>query len=185
MTPPPAERRRWAALVRGVGGPTAMRMPDLRAALERAGLSGVTTLQVAGNVVVDPDGRRPEEIAALVNATVRDAFGHDLPVLVRTHEQLLDLAARNPYAGSHEGRWVLTMALDRAIDDVTAAAVAEAAARRSPADALTVDGREVFVRYEGGVATSRLQGTWIERRLGAVGTARNHNTIERLIALTA
>lgn len=176
---------RSVALIRGVGGPTAMRMPHLRAALEAVGLAGVTTLQVAGNVVVDPAGRTASDLAGLVRATIRDSFGHDLPVLVRDHAQLRDLAARNPYLGTQEGRWVLTMVLDRAPrPDAIEAAIA-AAAQIAPRDAMSVDADAVFLRYADGVGTSKLQSAWLERRLGVVGTARNANTIEKLIALTA
>ncbi|MHA7178639.1 hypothetical protein ACX80J_00835 [Arthrobacter sp. MDB2-24] len=48
-----------------------------------------------------------------------------------------------------------------------------------------VDGSEVFIRYASGVAGSKLQSTWFEKRLGVVGTARNANTVTKLILLTA
>lgn len=162
-----------------------MRMPALRETLHAAGLTDVATLQVAGNVVVDPGAHTPEGLAHVVRTAVLDSFGHDLPVLVRSHEELRALAERNPYLGTQESRWVLTMILDRIPDDDDVAAALDAAQGIAPEDAFTVDGRAVFLRYASGVGTSRLQGAWLERRLGVVGTARNANTIEKLIALTA
>ena len=185
MTDTASPGSRSVALVRGVGGPTAMRMPALREALAAAGLTDVATLQVAGNIVVDPAGRSDEELADLVRSTIRASFGHDLPVLVRSHEELRDLVARNPYLGTQEGRWVLTMVLDRVPDDDDVDAALETCAQIAPQDAFLVDGRAVFLRYAAGVGISKLQGAWLERRLRVVGTARNATTIEKLIALTA
>ena len=168
------------ALIRGVGGPTALRMPELRSALEDAGLTGVRTLQVAGNVVLDPGGRSAAACAELVRRTVHRSFGHDLPVIVRSHEELVDAERRNPFVGTQEGRWVLTVFLEapphlQQTPDPPAG---------SP-DQFAVDGSEVFVRYADGVGTSRLQAAWFEKRLGVVGTARNANTVARLVELTA
>ena len=75
-----------------------MKMPLLREVLASAGLGEVATLQVAGNVVLDDGGRSPDEIAGAIRDAVRAAFGHDLPVIVRSHAELADAHARNPFA---------------------------------------------------------------------------------------
>ncbi|MEV8241817.1 DUF1697 domain-containing protein [Microbacterium testaceum] len=169
---------RSVALIRGVGGPTAMKMPLLREVLASAGLGEVETLQVAGNVVLDDGGRSSDEIAGTVRDAVRSAFGHDLPVIVRSHTELADAHARNPFADASEGRWVQTVFLDAA--PVVALAVPDGI----PEEAV-LDGREVFVRYPEGIGGSKLQAGWFERRLGVTGTARNANTIAKLVALSA
>lgn len=168
------------ALLRGVGGPTALRMADLRSALADAGLAGVETLQVAGNVVFQDAGQPPSVCADIVRRAVRQRFGHDLPVMVRSHEQLVEAERRNPFFGTQEGRWVLTVFLDAAPHSNAALDPAVGAP-----DLFTVDGEEVFVRYAGGVAGSKLQAAWFEKQLGVVGTARNANTVAKLVQLTA
>lgn len=169
---------RSVALIRGVGGPTALKMAALREVLASAGLGGVETLQVAGNVVVDDAGRSPADIASVVREAVRGAFGFDLPVIVRTHAELAGSRARNPYAHAPEGRWVQTVFLD-----------ARPAARLELPDGVpeeaVLEGREVFVRYPEGIGGSKLQAGWFEKRLGVTGTARNANTVAKLIAMSA
>ncbi len=168
---------RTIALIRGVGGPTALKMPALREVLASAGLGEVVTLQVAGNVVLDDGGRSPDEVAETIRDAVRAAFGHDLPVLVRSHAELADAHARNPFAAA-EGRWVQTVFLDvtPTIELVVPDGIPEEA---------VLDGREVFVRYPEGIGGSKLQAGWFEKRLGVTGTARNANTIAKLIDLSA
>lgn len=170
---------RTVALIRGVGGPTAMKMAALREVLASAGLSEVETLQVAGNVVLDAGGRSPAEIAATVRDAVRGAFGFDLPVLVRSHAELADTVARNPFADAAEGRWVQTVFLESAPAEPTLTLP-----DGIPEEAV-LDGREVFVRYPEGIGGSKLQAGWFEKRLGATGTARNANTIAKLVAMSA
>jgi len=170
---------RTVALIRGVGGPTALRMPALREVLASEGLGAVETLQVAGNVVLDAAERTPDEIAATVREAVLAAFGFDLPVIVRSHAELADTVARNPFAGTPEGRWVQTVFLD-APPAVPTLTVPDGI----PEEAV-LDGREVFVRYPEGIGGSTLQAGWFEKRLGVTGTARNANTIAKLVALSA
>lgn len=171
--------RRTVALIRGVGGPTALKMPALREVLASAGLGEVATLQVAGNVVLDAAGRASDDIAQAIRGAVRGAFGFDLPVVVRTHEELVATVSRNPYADAAEGRWVQTVFLDRRPSSATLALP-----DGIPEEAV-LDGREVFVRYPDGIGGSKLQAGWFEKRLGVVGTARNANTVAKLIEMSA
>ena len=170
---------RTIALIRGVGGPTALKMPALREVLASAGLGEVDTLQVAGNVVLDGAGRAAHDVAQAIRDAVRGAFDFDLPVIVRTHAELVDSVTRNPYADAAEGRWVQTVFLDG-----RPASAALALPDGIPEEAV-LDGREVFVRYPEGIGGSKLQAGWFEKRLGVVGTARNANTIAKLIAMSA
>ena len=171
---------RIVALLRGVGGPTALKMPALREVLASVGLGEVETLQVAGNIVLDDGGRSPGEIAGVIRGAVRTAFGFDLPVIVRTHAELADARARNPFAGAAEGRWVQTVFLAEPPASGTEIVVPA----DYPEEAL-LDGREVFVRYPEGIGGSKLQAAWFEKRLGVTGTARNANTVAKLVALSA
>ena len=169
---------RTIALIRGVGGPTALKMPTLREVLASAGLGEVVRLQVAGTVVLDDGGRSPDEIAGTIRDAVRAAFGHDLPVIVRSHAELADSRTRNPFADAAEGRWVQTVFLDA--EPTVALEVPDGI----PEEAV-LDGREVYVRYPEGIGGSKLQAGWFEKRLGVTGTARNANTIGKLIDLSA
>jgi len=169
---------RFVAFIRGVGGPTALKMPALREVLASAGLGEVATLQVAGNIVLDEAGRAPDEAGRVIRDAVRKAFGFDLPVIVRTHAELADARARNPFADASEGRWVQTVFLD-------AAPVVSLQVPDGIPEQAVLDGREVFVRYPEGIGGSKLQASWFEKRLRVTGTARNANTVAKLVALSA
>src|SRR3954469_96067 len=82
---------RYVALLRGinVGKNKRIPMPGLRDALEAAGYTDVRTLLVSGNVVLTPpDERGADEVADDVSRVVRENWGHDVRVVVRTVDEL-------------------------------------------------------------------------------------------------
>jgi uncharacterized protein (DUF1697 family) len=55
---------------------------------------------------------------------------------------------------------------------------------RSPGDEFAVLGREIYLRLPNGLGRSKLTIDWFERGLGVRATARNWNTLRKLIELT-
>ena len=169
------------ALLRGVGGPTALKMAALREVAESTGLTGVRTLQVAGNVIFDVPADPMPEVADRLRSSMLAAFGNDLAVITRSHDALVDAIDRNPYLEDGEGRFVHTVFLDATPDG----SLPDLNPRRSPGDRFTIDGAEVFIHYGEGVASSKLSLPWFERGLLVTGTSRNANTVAKLADLTA
>ena len=91
-------RMRVAALLRGINiGPNKrIAMADLRAIVESLGHTDVETYLQSGNVVFTPK-RRAKDIAASLSAAIREATGHDVPVVVRTGAELARVVEANPY----------------------------------------------------------------------------------------
>ena len=54
---------------------------------------------------------------------------------------------------------------------------------RSPGDRFHLDGRELYLHLSNGAGRSKLTLGYIERRLGVRGTARNWNTVLKLLEL--
>lgn len=168
------------ALIRAVGGATAMKMAELRAALSDAGLVDVSTLQVAGNVVFDATASGSSDPGQLVRRTVLERFGHDLAVIVRSRDELVEAMDRHPYVESAPSSKVSIAFLAEAPTPELTAAVDH---DRSPGDSFAVDGREIFLCHPNGIGTSKLTLGWLERQLRVTGTARNINTVAKLIAM--
>ncbi len=84
---------RSVALLRGinVGGNRLIKMAALKVTFERLGLADVQTYIVSGNVVFSgkvTDGR--------LTAAIKEDFGHDVPVTLRTAAQLAAVVADAP-----------------------------------------------------------------------------------------
>ena len=170
------------ALLRGVNVGKAKRiaMPELRAALEQAGVTGVRTLLASGNVVLDDPGGEREAVAA-VQGVLRSSFGMDVDVVVRTSQQLAEVVASDPLAGvADDGSRRLTVFLSA---PPTAAAVRSLPPAEGFApETWVLQGRELHLWCPGGLRDSTLANQrW--SGLGVVGTARNWNTVLKLHAL--
>lgn len=176
--------RTWVALLRAVnlGGRRKVAMPVLREALAEAGFADVRTYVNSGNVVARSALTDPGEVAAEIRGVVAQRFDLDVPVVVRTGEQLDALLAWNPFpeAAADRPQLVgvvhLTAGPDPArLRDLLAADIAP--------DRVAARGLEVVVAYAdrttGGPAEAAL------RRLGTEGTARNWRTLRALADLAS
>lgn len=86
----------YIALLRGinVGGKHPIRMPDLADCFEELGEQDVRTYIQSGNVLFAHRGARPRE--ATFETAIRDRFGFEVPVLLRTREEIAATVAAAP-----------------------------------------------------------------------------------------
>src|SRR3712207_6467603 len=88
---------RLVALPRGInlGRSRRIAMADLRALLEDEGYEDVRTHLQSGNVVLRSDDP-PERVAAAMERSLRNRFGMDVDVIVRTGNELAAVVAADP-----------------------------------------------------------------------------------------
>ncbi len=84
------QSKRYVALLRGinVGGKNKIEMKRLRRTFERAGMSAVATYINSGNVIFNDRGRPRVELSARLEKAVAADFGLEVPVLLRTREEI-------------------------------------------------------------------------------------------------
>ncbi|BBG00257.1 MULTISPECIES: DUF1697 domain-containing protein [Pseudonocardia] len=185
--------RTHVALLRGinVGGTGKVPMAGLRSALTGRGFTDVGTWIQSGNVVLSvspdsPDG--PAEIAATVEAVLREDFAVPRPVVVFGRDEYAAAVAANPFAGSGEpARLHAVFRSAPPSDDdrrrLDAALAAERAAG-GRGDAAVV-GRVVYLHLPDGLGRSTLAAR-LTARSGATdggGTTRNWTTVGKLLEL--
>jgi uncharacterized protein (DUF1697 family) len=92
---------RHIALLRGINlGPNRrVAMADLRDLLVAAGYGDVQTYLQSGNVLLSSDSAA-EQLGAELEQRLRAGLGLDVAVVVRSREELADVIARDPLAGS-------------------------------------------------------------------------------------
>lgn len=177
-----AGRPRQVALLRAVnlGASRKLNMPALREALARAGHEGVRTHLQSGNVVVE-SALAAAELERTLERQIRSAFGFDVPVIVRTRAQLAKVVAADPLGKvvTNPARYQVTFLAAKP----AAAAVRELEGVDVDPEQVAVIGREIYVWHPEGVHRSRLARFLTEQRLGVAGTARNWNTVRRLLEM--
>ena len=172
----------WIALLRGinVSGRRKVPMADLRALHEGLGHRDVVTYLQSGNVVFDAETDAATLPTALEGA-IADTFGFDVPVVVRTIDELRAAASANPYPGQGaDPKHVATAFL-------AAAPVPERIDGFDPdaygPDVCVLAGCEVHLHCPSGFGRTKLTTTYLERQLGVVATVRNWRTLSALVEL--
>src|SRR5699024_10141493 len=88
-----------ALLLRGINVGTGHQVPmaQLRELLTGLGHADVQSYLRSGNVVLTPAPGTESDLEHTTSAAIGERFGFDVPVVVRTAEQLRDVIASNPY----------------------------------------------------------------------------------------
>jgi uncharacterized protein (DUF1697 family) len=176
---------RYVALLRGinVGGHRKVPMGELRAALQAAGHTEVATYVQSGNVVLTAPKTTTAKLEKALEATIEDAFGFAVQVMVRTEAELEAVVAADPLGRAKDDPAKhLVLFADTKLDAKKVAALVP----DDPApEAFAVRGRELYVWAEHGIGRSPLRDQLSDKRLGTATTGRNRRTLEKLLALCA
>jgi uncharacterized protein (DUF1697 family) len=175
---------RQVALLRGVnvGGNNKVPMAHLRELMQALGYEDVRTHLQSGNAVFTATGVAPERAAQEIEGQLERHLGLGVRVLVRTGEELARVVGANPLpeATSEPARLLVNF--------LSAPPDPERLRELDPADfepdLFGVGEREIYVWCPEGVRATKLSHAFWEKRLGVVATARNWNTVTRLLALT-
>ena len=171
---------RYVALLRGinVGGNRRIPMPRLREVLTGRGYGDVRTLIASGNLGLDSDAAEAD-LAADLTTAIRDEFGFDVPVVVRTREELDAVLAADPFGAiaTDTSRYSVTF-LPAVPDPGKVAALPPAEGGE-----YAVRGRELYLWLPDGMAVSVMAKWPWDRLIGVPGTNRNWNTVTKLADL--
>jgi len=152
-----------------------MAMADLRACVEGGGFADVATHIQTGNVLLRTPMRSAERVADAVERAVADGLGFRTAAMVRTAAQLTAALEERPFPDADPA--TLHIAFLRQAPD---AAASNAFAAPDGPDEAVVIGREVHLRYPGGMGRSKLTGARIEKALGVPATARRRGVVEAI-----
>ena len=152
-------------------------MAELRALLEDAGYEDVRTHQQSGNVLLS-SALAPRRLEAQLQRQLAKGLGMDVPVLVRTRAQLARVVALDPLGkvAANRSRYLVVFLAEKLSPTV---------ARELAAAGVVVHGTELYAWHRDGVQRSPLGKLLDDKRLGVVSTARNWNTVTKLLELLA
>ena len=172
------------ALLRGinVGKNNRVPMATLRGLLEDLGYTDVRTHLNSGNAVFTVPGRQqPATVATKLEAALLDETGLTLRVVVRSGKELADVVAKNPFAveATDAARFLVAFlsepVLSGRLRDVDADVLAP--------ELFHVARREIYLWLPGGIQNSPLMKVLTDQKIGVATTARNWNTVTKLLEL--
>lgn len=174
-------KERYLVMPRGinVGSRNRVPMAELRARLTAVGYSDVTTVLQSGNVIVSTKPDHPD-MAGTMQRLLSDEFDVNVPCIIRTAKQVRQALDRNPWQEvvTDPSRYLVNFLSEKPDPKVAGALLGE---DHSP-EAIAIEGAEIYVWTSDGVKAMTLSYAYLEKRLGVVATARNWNTLEKIVA---
>jgi uncharacterized protein (DUF1697 family) len=172
------------ALLRGfnVGGKEKVPMQTLRELLAGIGGTDVRTHLQSGNALLTHAERDPRVLEDALHRALADELGLDITCMVRTAADLRRVVAANPFdmTGVDGSRFLVVflagpVPLDR-LDAIDQAVYAP--------DEFRPGEREIYAHFPDSIRDSKLAARFTDRRLGVAATARNWNTVTKLVELS-
>jgi uncharacterized protein (DUF1697 family) len=173
----------YLALLRGVnvGGKNKLPMQDLITLFGEAGCHEVRTYIQSGNVIFRADPAIAASLPGIVTARIAERFGLRVPVLLRTAAEMAEVVRHNPFLAAETAEETLHVLF--LATQPNARSVDELDPDRSPPDAFSVRGREIYLRLPNGVARTKLSTDYFDAKLATTSTGRNWRTVTTLLAL--
>jgi uncharacterized protein (DUF1697 family) len=166
-------------LLRAVNvGPAQLPMAELRALATELGATDPRTYIASGNLVADVPGDADAFDRALEQA-VEERFGFFRDVISRSPGEVRAALAAHPFEVVEPKYSYVSFLLTAP----TAAAIEKAETYETHDDRWQVIGTEMHIRYAHGAGRPEMKSEAIGRALGTPGTARNLNTVRKLIEL--
>ncbi len=163
----------YAALIRAlnVGGTGKLPMVELQALCHQCGLTDVTTYIQSGNVVFKSRRGAPA-VRQVLEAALADRLGKAHAVFIRTLEEMRAIVVGNPFPDGAPNR-VHVYFLDQPPPKTALASI-----KHATTEEVRLAAREAYVHYPDGMGKSKLQLPFARE-----GTARNMNTVTKLVAM--
>lgn len=174
------KRFTYIALLRGinVGRTRSLPMKDLVRILEGMGFENVQTYIQSGNVVFRSAQECSEREAADISDAVMAEFGFRPDVMILEASDLAGAAERNPFP-TDEGKFLHFFFLQ---SDPKAPELDALEAISTDTERFRLDGRVFYLFAPDGIGRSKLAER-VERCLGVPATARNLNTVNKLLEM--
>ena len=165
-----------------VGGTSRITMDALQALYESIGLKDVRTLLQSGNVVFRSTLKDRESLIRRIMQELERQLALRVEVILRTLAEVASVVERGPLLSPNADKnKLLVMFLSGVPDATSQAALAKWHKDRKGPEMIEMRGPEIYLYYPDGVGRSKLSGAVLEHRLNVAGTARNWNTLEKLL----
>jgi uncharacterized protein (DUF1697 family) len=186
---------RYVALLRGinVGGHRKIAMADLKETVAGCGFSDVAHYVQSGNLVfTDARGAGGEDaqdaagIADTLEAAISARFGFAVDVMVLSGAAFRAEVAVCPFADGGtpgDGREAKFLQLGFFADVPDAVRVESLLAAYDGPEEVALRRRTLHIYFAAGTARSKLHPLLTEKKLGLPVTARNWNTVQKLLAM--
>ncbi|MEM8926961.1 MAG: DUF1697 domain-containing protein [Bacteroidota bacterium] len=172
----------YIAFLRGinVSGQKKIKMADLRASLRKQGLENVRTYIQSGNIIFETLNAKTRELEITMEKAIKLDFGFEVPVLIRTPQEIQDILNENPFGGETDIKGLYFALLHKTPLDELATTFQQL---KFENDDFHYTSDCVYLNCKMGAGKAKLTNNLIESKLKVTTTTRNLNTMKKMIAL--
>ena len=174
------------SMLRGinVGGHNKVEMAALRALYESLKLKDARTLVQSGNIIFRSKEKSSAALAKKIQHAIESRFSCCPEVILRTIAEMRAAIAASPFAGRdlHPGKLLVTF-LAAEPGEEAQAALLQLLKLKSYPEEVHLKGRELYIYFPNGAGTSKLPWPKIAQLLKTTGTARNWNSVTKMLAI--
>ncbi len=176
-------KKRKIAILRGinVGGKRKILMNDLKSLFEYLGFEEVQTYIQSGNVIFKSTNISNTEIEEKIEKRIKDYFDFDVPVIVRSIEDLENTITKNPFYNNETDVTKLHLTFLKKLPSKEN--IEQIKLISHPPDTFEIINTDVFIRCEGKYHQSKLSNNFFENKLLVNATTRNWKTVLKLLEL--
>lgn len=173
---------RYAALLRGinVSGKNILSMKALKELFVDLGMRNVTTYIQSGNVVFDSENDDSSDISKKLETAISNVLGYEVPVIIRSKQELKEIIEKNPFASEDEKMLYITFLKESPDKEL----LSELQEKNINNDEIRIIDKNAYLLIRNGYGNTRLSNAFIEKKLRVVSTTRNINTVKKLIEIT-
>lgn len=172
----------YIVLLRGinVSGQKKVPMAELRELLTKEGFSDVQTYIQSGNVVFKSSEHKVTVIEEQIKKVIKSHFGFDVPVLLKTKEEIHDILEHSPFEEEKKqsGYYTLLHGIpEKALVD-------EVAKQTYPNEEFNITNTCVYFYSAIGYGKAKCNNNFFEQKLKVSATTRNYKTMLKLLSLS-
>ena len=172
------------SMLRGVnvGGHNKIKMDALRALYESLNFEEPRTYVQSGNVMFRTKERNSAALAKKIQSAIERTFKCRPEVILRTTNELKEAISSTPFAASRNlepGKILVTFLTTEPAPN---AHVTLLTFKEYPEE-LHLKGRELYIYFPNGAGKSKLPWSSLDKLLKTTGTARNWNSVTKILAI--
>lgn len=163
-----------------VSGKNIIKMAVLKSILIQNGFQNVTTYIQSGNIIFESPLQK-NEVLLQIRQLVLDNFNLSISLFIYTKEELIKILENNPFKEPLEGNKVFITFLENEMNSETSKDIQEIKFENEFFKIMD----DIFYSFlPDGMAKSKLNNSFLEKKLKMKTTGRNRNTIEKMLLLT-
>jgi uncharacterized protein (DUF1697 family) len=173
---------RYISILRGinVGGKRKILMADLKNLYQELGFCNITSYIQSGNIIFDTSKETDRKnIAENIKVAIFEQYGFDVPVIIRTVDELQESIAINPFTQNQDFD-IERLCLTFLQDIPSTQKISSLPVFPDSPDKYEIINNDVFIWFAGKSHTSKLTNNLFEKYLATPASTRNWKTVQKL-----